>query len=586
MSHRQYLFSLRFAHALRGVLSEAPYTTSRFHQDLLAGITVGIVAIPLSMALAVSSGVAPQYGLYTAIIAGFLIALSGGSRYSVSGPTAAFVVILYPIAQSFGLAGLLIATILSGIILILMALLRLGRYIQYIPESVVLGFTGGIAVVIVILQIKDFFGLPIDAMPEHFGDKMQILGNTITQTHLPSLGIAALTLAIIIGWSRTRSRIPGQLPALVVASFLGVALDHYGIPVDTIGSRFSYLLPDGSSGAGVPPVLPHFEWPWLREGAGGGNFEWSWQTFQALLPAALAIAMLGAIESLLCAVVLDGMSGKRHSANSELLGQGIGNIVAPFFGGITATAALARSATNLRAGAYSPVAAMIHAGVVLLGLVALSRLLAYLPMPAMASLLLFVAWRMSEAPKALHLLRTAPRSDVAVFLTCFVLTVMFDMVVAIGTGMVLASLLFMKEIADMTRVSDISQNRRVVANPLPEDWSVLKISGPLFFAAADKVFGDIAQNYLDKRGLILYLDGVPILDAGGLSSLERLMQKCRDQGTYLLLCDLQFQPLKTLARAGIKPQPGVFSLSSSLADALESVSNDNLALAPNTGEGA
>lgn len=529
---------------------------------------------------------APQYGLYTAIIAGFLIALSGGSRYSVSGPTAAFVVILYPIAQSFGLAGLLIATILSGIILILMALLRLGRYIQYIPESVVLGFTGGIAVVIVILQIKDFFGLPIDAMPEHFGDKMQILGNTITQTHLPSLGIAALTLAIIIGWSRTRSRIPGQLPALVVASFLGVALDHYGIPVDTIGSRFSYLLPDGSSGAGVPPVLPHFEWPWLREGAGGGNFEWSWQTFQALLPAALAIAMLGAIESLLCAVVLDGMSGKRHSANSELLGQGIGNIVAPFFGGITATAALARSATNLRAGAYSPVAAMIHAGVVLLGLVALSRLLAYLPMPAMASLLLFVAWRMSEAPKALHLLRTAPRSDVAVFLTCFVLTVMFDMVVAIGTGMVLASLLFMKEIADMTRVSDISQNRRVVANPLPEDWSVLKISGPLFFAAADKVFGDIAQNYLDKRGLILYLDGVPILDAGGLSSLERLMQKCRDQGTYLLLCDLQFQPLKTLARAGIKPQPGVFSLSSSLADALESVSNDNLALAPNTGEGA
>lgn len=579
MSHRQYLFSLRFAHALRSTLKEEPYSSRRLHQDLLAGITVGIVAIPLSMALAVSSGVAPQYGLYTAIIAGFLIALSGGSRYSVSGPTAAFVVILYPIAQNFGLAGLLTATVMSGFILILMALLRLGRYIQYIPESVVLGFTGGIAVVIVILQVKDFLGLPIAAMPEHFSDKMQILSANLTHTHWPSLLIASLTLAIMIGWSRTNSRIPAQLPALLIASLLALALDHYGMAVDTIGSRFSYLLPDGSMGAGVPPVLPDFAWPWLRAGADGEAFEWSWQTLQALLPAALAIAMLGAIESLLCAVVLDGMSGKRHSANSELLGQGIGNLVAPFFGGITATAALARSATNLRAGAYSPIAAMIHAVVVLLGLVALSRLLGYLPMPAMAALLLFVAWRMSEAPKALHLLKTAPRSDIAVFLTCFVLTVMFDMVIAIGTGMVLASLLFMKEIADMTRVSDISQNRRVVATPLPDDWCVLKISGPLFFAAADKVFGDIAQNYLDRRGLILYLDGVPILDAGGLSSLERLMQKCRDSGTYLLLCDLQFQPLKTLARAGIQPQPGIFSLSSSLADALESVSNNTISTA-------
>ena len=568
MPHRNYLFSLRLGHALRTTLGAEPYTLQRFLQDLLAGTTVGIIAIPLAMALAVSSGVAPQYGLYTAIIAGFIIALSGGSRYSVSGPTAAFVVILYPIAQNFGLSGLLVATVMSGFILVFMALLRLGRYIQYIPESVVLGFTGGIAVVIVILQTKDLLGLPITAMPESFFEKMQLLAEMAPQLHWPSLAISSLTLGIMIGWSQMNSRVPAQLPAMVVASVVAIVLAHYDMPVDTIGSRFSYLLPDGGTGQGIAPVLPHFEWPWLREGPNGSTAIWDWSMIQALLPSALAIAMLGAIESLLCAVVLDGMSGKRHSANSELLGQGIGNIIAPFFGGITATAALARSATNLRAGAYSPIAAMIHSLLVLLALVALTSLLSYLPMPAMASLLLFVAWRMSEAPKALHLLKTAPLSDIAIFLTCFLLTVMFDMVVAISTGMVLAALLFMKEIADMTRVSDITRSNRFVPEGAPEGWNVVKISGPLFFAAADRVFGDIAAQHLGKRGTILYLDGVPVLDAGGLSALERLMHKCAQENTYLMLADLQFQPLKTLARAGIEPRTGEFALYSSLADAL------------------
>jgi SulP family sulfate permease len=568
MPHRNYLFSLRLGHALRTTLGAEPYTLQRFLQDLLAGTTVGIIAIPLAMALAVSSGVAPQYGLYTAIIAGFIIALSGGSRYSVSGPTAAFVVILYPIAQNFGLSGLLVATVMSGFILVFMALLRLGRYIQYIPESVVLGFTGGIAVVIVILQTKDLLGLPIEAMPESFFDKMQFLAEMAPQLHWPSLAISSLTLGIMIAWSQMNSRVPAQLPAMVAASVVAIVLAQYDMPVDTIGSRFSYLLPDGGTGQGIAPVLPHFEWPWLREGPNGSAAIWDWPMIQALLPSALAIAMLGAIESLLCAVVLDGMSGKRHSANSELLGQGIGNIIAPFFGGITATAALARSATNLRAGAYSPIAAMIHSLMVLLALVALTSLLSYLPMPAMASLLLFVAWRMSEAPKALHLLKTAPLSDIAIFLTCFLLTVMFDMVVAISTGMVLAALLFMKEIADMTRVSDITRSNRFVPEGAPEGWNVVKISGPLFFAAADRVFGDIAAQHLGKRGTILYLDGVPVLDAGGLSALERLMHKCAQENTYLMLADLQFQPLKTLARAGIEPRAGEFALYSSLVDAL------------------
>ena len=246
-------------------------------------------------------------------------------------------------------------------------------------------------------------------------------------------------------------------------------------------------------------------------------------------------------------------------------------IVAPFFGGITATAAIARSAANLRAGAQSPVAAMIHALVVLLALVALSRLLSYLPMAGMAALLLMVAWNMSEAPKAVHLLRTAPGSDVLVFLTCFKLTVVFDMVIAIGTGMVLAALLFMKEIADMTRVADISENRRLVSEPPPSGWCILKISGPLFFAAADRVFGEIAAGCGARKGIVLYLDGVPILDAGGLAALERLMERCRVSGTQLVLTDLQFQPLKTLARAGVLPIPGVLQFAQTLGEGLESI---------------
>lgn len=568
MSHRQYLFSLRAGHALRASLIAEPYSFSRFSQDLIAGSTVGIVAIPLAMALSVSSGIAPEYGLYSAIIAGFFIALCGGSRFNVSGPTAAFVVILYPIVQSYGLSGLLVATMMSGMILVVMALMRLGRYIQYIPESVVLGFTAGIAVVIVILQSKDFLGLPLTTLPESFFDKMLVLGQNLPFIHLPSIAITALTLLIMFLWPRLGTRVPAHLPAIIAASLATLAFASFDISVDTIASRFSYILPNGSTGSGVPAVLPHFEWPWQRVGIEGVMPIWSWQTMENLFPAALAIAMLGAIESLLSAVVLDGMSGKRHSANSELLGQGIGNIIAPFFGGMTATAGLARSTTNLKAGATSPIAAMVHSLVVLLGLVALTDLLGYMPMPAMAALLLVVAWRMSEVPKVVHLLKTAPRSDIAVFLTCFSLTVMFDMVTAIGTGMVLAALLFMKEIADMTRVTDITGSKRFVPEGAPEDWRVVKISGPLFFAAADKVFGEIAAQHLGKRGTILYLDGVPLLDAGGLSALERLMHKCAQEGSYLMLADLQFQPLKTLARAGIEPRAGEFAVYSTLVDAL------------------
>lgn len=573
MPHRAHLFSLRIAHALRESCLTEPYSRIRLSQDVLAGITVGIIAIPLAMALAIASGVAPQYGLYTAIIAGILIALTGGSRFSISGPTAAFVVILYPIAQKYGLAGLLMATVMSGLLLMGMAVLRLGRYIEYIPESVTLGFTGGIAVVIATLQVKDLFGVTLAEMPESYVGKLQALALALPDWHWPSLVVAAVTLAIMLLWPRLRTPVPAHLPAVLVGSLLALWLNQQGLGIETIGSRFEYLLPDGSVGRGIPPFLPTFEWPWQQAGPGGVPLVLDWQLMRDLLPAAFAIAMLGAIESLLCALVLDGMTGKRHSANSELMGQGIGNVITPFFGGMTATAAIARSAANYRAGAQSPIAAMVHGLVVLLALIGLSQWLAYLPMPAMAAMLIMVAWNMSEAGKSVHLLKTAPSSDILVFLTCFSLTVLFDMVIAITAGILLAAILFMKEIAEMTKISDVTHNPRLVHVPLPAGWSVFKINGPLFFAAADRIFGELAALSEHKQGILLYMDGVPILDAGGVAALNKLIDKCQNAGTQLVLADLQFQPLKTLARAGIQPVEGVSRFYSTLKTALESVAD-------------
>jgi SulP family sulfate permease len=513
----------------------------------MAGVTVGIIAIPLAMALAIASGVPPQYGLYTAFIAGFVIALTGGSRFSVSGPTAAFVVILYPIAQTYGLGGLLVASLMSGVLLIVMALMRLGRFIEYIPEAVTLGFTGGIAVVIATLQVKDFFGLNIEQMPEHYWDKLAAVGQALSGLDMMTMVVAIATLAVLLLWPRLKSPVPPHLPAVIIGSLLAMLLNANGAAIETIGSRFSYLLADGTVGAGIPPFLPEFAWPWNRPDASGEPLGISWTMVRDLLPAAFAIAMLGAIESLLCAVVLDGMTGKRHSANSELLGQGIGNVITPFFGGITATAAIARSAANYRAGAVSPVAAM-------------------------AALLLMVAWNMSEAPKSVQLLKTAPRGDVLVFITCFSLTVLLDMVIAITTGVLLAAVLFMREMAEMTRVTDITGSQRMAGAGLPDGWRVFKINGPLFFAAADRIFGELAQLSASARGFILYMDGVTILDAGGLSALNKLISTCRADGTQVVIADLQYQPLRTLARAGIKPEEDVVRFYPALDEALKAES--------------
>ncbi|EOC1316558.1 C4-dicarboxylic acid transporter DauA [Cronobacter turicensis] len=541
----QYLSQILPFRALVDACWREKYTVSRLSRDLIAGITVGIIAIPLAMALAIGSGVPPQYGLYTSAIAGIVIALSGGSRYSVSGPTAAFVVILYPVAQQFGLSGLLVATLLSGVFLVLFGLARLGRLIEYIPLPVTLGFTSGIGITIATMQIKDFFGLEIAHMPEHYLPKVAALAVALPGLNPGDAAIGIVTLGMLIIWPRLGIRLPGHLPALLAGCAVMGIVHLLGGNVATIGSRFHYLLADGTQGSGIPPLLPQLVLPWDLPGS---SFTLSLDALRALLPAAFSMAVLGAIESLLCAVVLDGMTGTRHNANSELIGQGLGNLVAPFFGGITATAAIARSAANVRAGATSPVAAVFHALLVLLALLALAPLLSWLPLSAMAALLLMVAWNMSEAHKVIGLLRRAPKDDIVVMLICMSLTVLFDMVIAISVGVVLASLLFMRRVARMTRLAPLN----VV---VPDDVLAVRVTGPLFFAAAEGVFTPLLAQAAGKRVIVMQWDAVPVLDAGGLDALQRFIERL-PEGCELRICHLEFQPLRTLARAGVQPIPG------------------------------
>ncbi|MDF7666826.1 C4-dicarboxylic acid transporter DauA [Orbaceae bacterium ESL0727] len=538
---------------------KTPYTLHRFCKDLIAGITVGIIAIPLAMALAIASGVPPQHGLYTAIIAGLVIALTGGSRFSVSGPTAAFVVILYPVSMQFGLSGLLIATLLSGIFLVLMGIIRLGRLIEYIPLPVVLGFTSGIAITIATMQIKDFFGLTLDHMPENYIAKITALATTLPTIQFADTLVGLVTLIMLLIWPKIstafRIHLPGHLPALIIGVLVMLLLNNFGYQVATIGSRFSYTLSDDTVGHGIPAVLPQFVIPWQLSG-----FEWSWATLSALIPISLTMAMLCAIESLLCAVVLDEMTHTKHNSNGELIGQGLGNIVAPFFGGISATAAIARSAANVKASATSPIAAVLHAVLVLIVLIGFAPILSYIPLSAMAALLLIVAWNMSAVQRVIYILKRAPTDDIIVMLICASLTVLFDMVIAITVGIVLASILFMRRIARMTRLIELNTTNLTTL--------VLRINGPLFFAAAERTFSEIYKKINHHRHIVLQWDAVSILDAGGLNALIHFINEL-PEGVDLSICELQFQPLKTLARAKIVPIPQKLLFYSTLDEALK-----------------
>ncbi len=537
-------------YGLRQRLKEG-YTAKDFRADLLAALVVGVVSLPLSMALAIACDVPPQHGLYTAIIAGVLCALLGGSRFQVTGPTAAFVVILVPIVHKYGLSGLLVAGMMAGVMLLAMGLARLGRWVQFVPHPVTTGFTAGIALVIALLQLKDVMGVRLPRTDGTF-EYVGALIDAASGVNWWDVGIAGVTIAMLLILPKLVKRVPAPIIALVAISVIVVVFDHFvpGFHATTIGSRFSTTV-GGEVVRGIPPLPPLPLIPWHLEGAGASL---SYAMIRELLPAAFAIAMLGAIEALTSATVADGMSGTKHDPNSELIALGIANIVVPFFGGIAATGALARTATNIHAGARSPVAAALQAVVVLAATIALAPLVSYLPIAALAGLVIVVARNISEARHFVRLVRIAPRADVMVMLTCFGLTVAFDMVIAVTVGVVLAALLFMRRMAVLTRAN--LQTTTETKVEVPAGVRVYELAGPLFFGAAKTAMEQLHVAGGQDHTMILVMEHVPTMDSTGLVALESVLDRLYRSKIQVIFAGLTPEVADLLGRAGIKRDPG------------------------------
>lgn len=544
------------AFGLRSRLREG-YSAKDFRADLMAALVVGIVALPLSMALAIACDVPPQHGLYTAIIAGVVCSLLGGTYYQVTGPTAAFVVILLPIVHKFGIGGLLVSGMLAGVILVVMGLARLGKLMEFVPHPVTSGFTMGIAIVIGVLQLKDVFGVKLPRTEGVF-EYVEALIEARHAYNYWDVGVAAITLAMLLWLPRVIKRIPVPLIALVIAAVVVVLCGHllpadWGFHATTIGSKFTYPLGGGEVGHGIPPLPPLPVLPWTVADPGHPPFELSLQVVRELLPSAFAIAMLGAIESLMAAVVADGMGGGRHDPNSELIALGIGNILCPFFGGIAATGALARTATNIRAGARSPLAAAMHAIFILACTIALAPLVSYLPMAALAALLVIVARNMSEARHFFRLARIAPKHDVIVMMTCFGLTVVFDMVIAVTVGVVLAALLFMRRMSVLTKAELEMPTDKV---DVPPGVRIYEIAGPLFFGAAKSAMEALHTVGDKDHTYILDMSRVPTVDATGLVALESVIDRLHRSKIKIIFAGLSAEVSEIFTRAGIKRELG------------------------------
>ncbi len=523
------------------------YTKEQFFKDVIAGVIVAIIALPLSIALALASGVNPERGIYTAIIAGFVISFLGGSRVNISGPTAAFATIVAGIVAKNGMDGLIIATILAGVILIIMGLCRLGNLIKFIPYTITTGFTSGIAVTILIGQIKDFLGLQFQNAPIETIDKLKEIIAVRNTFNVQALLVGAISLVILIIWPRINKKIPGSLIAVIIGILM---VKFMNMNVNTIGSLY-----DISNRLPVPS-LPHF----------------TLQTVQNVLPDAFTIAILAAIESLLSCVVSDGMINSRHRSNMELIAQGTGNIFSGVFGGIPATGAIARTAANVKNGGRTPVAGMVHSITLVLVLVVLMPYAALIPMPTIAAILFMVAYNMSEWREFSELVKTSPKSDVAVLAATFLLTVIFDLVVAIEIGMILAAFLFMKRMSDVTDVmswkyiEEEDDPESISLRVVPEHTRVYEINGPMFFGASDK-FMKIDTD-CSVKCVILRMRSVSAIDATALHSLQKVYEKCKKNGIILILSHINEQPMNVIQRAGFDELIGSDNMCAHIDDAL------------------
>jgi SulP family sulfate permease len=516
------------------------YTLGDLRHDLIAGLTVSIVALPLAMALAIASGATPDKGLHTAIVAGFLISLLGGSRVQIGGPTAAFIPVVFNVIDKFGYEGLILCTLLAGIMLIAAGVLRVGTLLKYIPQPVITGFTAGIAVSIFSSQVKDVLGLKMDKVPPDFFARWSAYVENLPSFSVATVALTMTSLAIIIVIRRFRPQWPGFLFAVIAGAF-AIVLLH--LPVDTIGTRFG----------GIPATLPHLSFPHIPL-----------ERTRELFPSAFTIAFLAGVESLLSAVVADGMIGGRHRSNCELVAQGVANIGSALFGGLPATGAIARTATNVRSGARSPISGIAHALFLLLFMLVLAPLMSYVPLAALAAVLVMVAWNMAEIESFRHLM-SGPIGDRVVLLLTFGLTVMFDLTVAIEIGLVLASFLFMHRMAevvavqshvslveedqdDFTRTRDPDQRAQ-----LPPGVEAFQISGPLFFAVANRLDDVLNQFTTTPRVFILRLRLVPLIDASGVTALRQMLKRCQRNGTRVIFSGLREQPRAILAQMNLKP---------------------------------
>lgn len=526
------------------------YTRRLFARDLGAGLIVGVLALPLALAFAIASGVKPEQGLFTAIIGGFLISALSGSRVQIGGPTGAFIVIVYSVVQRFGYDGLAVATMLAGALLVVMGLTRMGAVIKFIPYPVTVGFTAGIALIILSSQLRDFLGLTMHNVPADFISKWSAYAAAISTYHLASVAVGIATILILVYWAKIVRKVPSPIVAILVTT---AAVHLFHIPVETIGSRF------GAVPHRLPaPHIPHVDLA----------------TARLLLSPALSIALLAGIESLLSAVVADGMTGRRHRSNTELVAQGVANIVSPIFHGIPATGAIARTATNVNNGGQTPIAGIIHAAVLLLILLFLGKWAALVPMATLAGILVVTAYRMSEWRLALRVFKST-KSDTVVMLSTFFLTVLVDLTVAIQVGVVLASLLFIKRMSEVTQtrvlddmLDEEDEEDGIRGMRIPAGVVVFEVNGPFFFGAADKFKSTLNMVRKKPRVLILRMRHVMTLDATGLHALEDVYEKSRRDGTLLILTGVHMQPLVVMKQSGFADRVGVDNMTTSLDVAL------------------
>ena len=533
--------------------------------NLFSGIVVGIISLPLSMALSIAIGTPPENGVYTAIIAGILTAIFGSSRVNISGPTAAFVVILIPIVQQYGLKGLLVCGFLSGIFQIIMGLSKLGSLIELVPYPITVGFTSGIAIVIATLQIKDFFGLSIENYDGDFLEKAYLLFTSLHTFRIEEFIIGLLTILIIAFWKKRNYKIPASLIALIVVTGLAYLYNNYidGYQISTINSNFSYVV-NGETFSGIPSNPLSFTIPWA-------DLVITEELIKELIPHSIAIAVLGSLESLLCAVISDGMTKKKTNPNKELIGQGITNVVLPFFAGIPATAAIARTVVNIKSGATSPLSSVFNSIFIFIAVISIAPILSYLPMAALSGLLLIVAWNMSEYKHFINIVKNAPKDDVYILLTCFILTIIIDMQIAIGVGMILASVLFIKRTIDLYSIELVNDKHKLDIK-IPDNICIYNINGPMFFGAAQHALKTILTTDEEKYDVIvLNMENVSMIDMTAMVALRSILESVKESNNLLVLSGLEDRMLHKLSKIGIVQEKGIIEFYNNVDNAVKSI---------------